>query len=102
MPSKAIVVETSIKGRKAVQSKGTVDQVKGKNARLNLSMAAKDAALATIETVYTIGPENPTNAELAQTKAVLGVLQETTGFLSHPLARRIYLGDVDITIEAFP
>ncbi|KAI0777150.1 AAA domain-containing protein [Irpex lacteus] len=92
-----IVVESSIKGRKPIRSKGTVGGVIGKNAFLNLAMSTKDAALATIKQVYTFGPENPTNAELARTMAILSTLQQSKTFLTHPLARRIFLGEGPLT-----
>lgn len=74
----------------------------GKNASLNLAMSTKDAALATIKQVYTYGPENATNAELARTMAILSTLQQSKTFLTHPLARRIFLGEGPLTGNALP
>ena len=73
-------------------SKGTVQDVKGKNAVLNLAMSQKDAASAKIQQIYTVGPENATNAEIARVEATLSVLQQAGTFFNHPLARIIYLG----------
>lgn len=81
-----------MKGRKPIRSNGRVGTVTGKNASLNLSLNTQDAALSEIRNVYTIGPENATNAELARIAAILGVLNGTQSFLQQPLARRLYLG----------
>lgn len=83
-----ILVQASHKGQAPSSATGRAARVEGKAATISFSQRIHpDAKLR----VYTLGKDDPTNAETERTLVILRALQGTSGIMSTKLARNILL-----------
>lgn len=82
------MVEISRKGSAPVSASGRTVHAEGKSARISVHQSV--SANAKICSVYTIGREDPTYAELERAEAMLSVLQCRTKLFEVPAVRRMF------------
>ncbi|GBE88386.1 predicted protein [Sparassis crispa] len=86
--NQTLVVKMSSKGVSLAPSNGRAVSVNGKSATIAVNSAV--AATAKIQSIYTIGREDPTPAEEERTRATLSILQGTSSLFQLPLVTKMF------------
>lgn len=86
--SQKVVVELKDKSKQpSKSSEGHVRGIQGKKATVQLTSGSLNGSK--IKSVYTIGKEEPTIAEVERTAVVLSLLQDDSSFFQIPVVRKI-------------
>ncbi|CCM01391.1 uncharacterized protein FIBRA_03442 [Fibroporia radiculosa] len=83
-----VLVEISNKGSAPISASGRTVHAEGKSARISVHQNV--STNAKICSVYTIGREDPTYAELERTEAILAVLQCRIKLFEVPVVRKMF------------